>query len=119
MRAPGRHALPIAFPDARQGFAPFAPADWAVLLFWLLAAHLLGLAHHTARRTDVWETSALRLRQHRLTQSIEEDTKRCEQLLANIIPPHLLTVQAPSRRARTPPAHSSRVQPSRQHALCP
>ena len=77
--------------DPHRHFAPLDGGSWALLLFYLALAHLLGVAHHLARRTDVWESSALRLRHHRLLFEIGEETARCEQLLANIVPPHLLS----------------------------
>ena len=46
---------------------PFRTLDasrWVRLTLMIGWAHALGIAHHFARRTDVLEASALRLRQH-------------------------------------------------------
>lgn len=72
------------------GFATLRAAEWATLCVWVAATHAVGLAHHLSRRKDVWEASALRLRQQRLIRSVDFDKERCEQLLANIVPAHLL-----------------------------
>jgi class 3 adenylate cyclase len=73
-----------------RGVETIDPNGWAVLLLYVCVAHLGGLAHHLSRRTDVWESSALRLRQFRLIRSVAEEVARCEQLLANIVPAHLV-----------------------------
>ena len=84
-------ALVLVHTSARMAMNPMVPArDWVNLVFWVLFAHAIGVAHLVARRTDVWELSALRLRQRRLIRSLQEETESCEQLLANILPEHVL-----------------------------
>ena len=74
---------------AQPTLAPTA-AEWLRMVVWVLVAHLIGIFHQTSRRTDQWETSALRLRQARLLRSTREEREHCGRLLANILPPHLM-----------------------------
>jgi hypothetical protein len=61
------------------------------LVAWVLVAHVVGVMHLQARKADIWEKSALRLRQARLVRMIRSEQSHCERLLANILPPHLLS----------------------------
>ena len=74
---------------AQPALAPSA-AEWLRMLVWVVVAHLVGIFHQTSRRTDQWETSALRLRQARLLRSTKEEREHCGRLLTNILPPHLM-----------------------------
>jgi class 3 adenylate cyclase len=75
--------------------APIPPFDVLVMAVFVIFGHLIGLAHQAARHTDVWEKSALRLRQARLLRSVQEETEHCERLLNNILPPHLVSTLGP------------------------
>ena len=74
---------------------PLLVSEWVMLTLWVVIAHLIGLCHQAARHTDIWETSALRLRQMRLLRSIKEETEHCNKLLLNILPPHLISKLGP------------------------
>jgi class 3 adenylate cyclase len=73
-----------------NGRAPPGTAEWLMFAFWVFISHMIGMAHQAARHTDIWEKSALRLRQARMLRSVREETEHCERLLANILPNHLL-----------------------------
>ncbi|KAL1498553.1 hypothetical protein AB1Y20_013872 [Prymnesium parvum] len=57
---------------------------------WLAAAHALGLAHHAMRSQMVRNHFLLHGLQHELLSIIQQETKQCEQLLANILPPNVI-----------------------------
>ena len=78
----------VHFDAARP--TPLSVVDWLLLLLWVGLAHSIGVLHKVSRRTDLWEKSALRLRQARVLRAVEEEQERCKQILANILPPHLL-----------------------------
>jgi len=80
-------------------------ARWVRMLLYIGWAHALGVAHHFARRLDVVEASALRLRQQGQLREIYEETERCDKLLANIVPPHLIE-QLKVRLLDTPSIHN-------------
>ena len=59
--------------------------------FWLLLAHVIGLIHYNARKANSKQHRALRLRQQRVLKNIEVETSHCEELLKNVLPPHLIS----------------------------
>jgi class 3 adenylate cyclase len=64
--------------------------DFVVLALWWLLAHCVGLLHYRLRYLNLFQAQLLRKRHHRLLGSIREETEHCEQLLRNILPPHVL-----------------------------
>ena len=90
----------------------FSSALWAVgvTAAWVALAHVIGLVHYNARRLNLWQHRSLRLRQRRVLKNIELETANCEQLLKNVLPPHLidrlgsLVARSVSTRAESPGA---------------
>lgn len=87
------HSLPILAED----WTLPTNATWyddlrrALMVCWIGLSHVVGILHVMSRRVEVWEKSALRLRQVRLIRLTKEEYENCERLLANLLPPHVLS----------------------------
>ena len=68
----------------------WGPVDYLEMSMWWLLPHLIGLLHNRLRFLNLFQAQLLRKRHHRLLASIREETEHCEQLLRNILPPHVL-----------------------------
>jgi len=70
--------------------AAWGLSDASSTALWWLLAHLVGMLHYRSRVINMHQQALLRRRHHRLLASIREETEHCEQLLKNILPPHVL-----------------------------
>lgn len=73
------------YPDSSWG-----PPEYAALCLWWLLSHAVGILHYRLRSNDLHQLVFLKKRHKRLLLSIREETEHCEQLLKNILPPHVL-----------------------------
>ncbi|KAL3920542.1 MAG: hypothetical protein SGPRY_005214, partial [Prymnesium sp.] len=71
-------------PDSNQGQSFFDAATW------ILVANLIGSVHYFIRNKALWQHLVLRAQQQRALRTIQKETENCEQLLSNILPPHLI-----------------------------
>jgi len=82
---------------------PLAISMCAKLATWIFLAHLIGLLHYNSRRLNLWQHRSLRLRQQRVLKNIDLETANCEELLKNVLPPHLISSLASLVQARVRP----------------
>ena len=74
----------------RYGSWSWGPSDVVPLFLWWLLAHLVGMLHYRVRFINLNQHELLKKRHRRLLASIRDETEHCEQLLKNILPPHVL-----------------------------
>ena len=59
-------------------------------IIWIMVGNLIGAVHYFVRNKALWQHLVLRAQQQRALRTIQKETEKCEQLLANILPPHLI-----------------------------
>ena len=71
-------------------WASSSALDLVALGGWWLLAHAVGVLHYTLRYINLSQARILKKRHYRLLASIREESEHCENLLKNILPPHVL-----------------------------
>jgi len=57
---------------------------------WVVVASMVGSLHYKVQDRALWQHLVLRAQQQRALRTIQKETEKCEQLLSNILPPHLI-----------------------------
>ena len=76
---------PQRLSDTRSGDGSVPDA-----IIWIMVGNLIGAVHYFVRNKALWQHLVLRAQQQRALRTIQKETEKCEQLLANILPPHLI-----------------------------
>ena len=57
---------------------------------WIVLANFVGALHYAVRNKGLWQHLVLWAQQQRSLRALRKETEKCEALLANILPPHLI-----------------------------